>query len=121
MVSLLLQPETLEEAVAAWTKSRPCDEIAHVLQDAGIPFGKVSEIPEVVESEQIKAREMMLDVDHPVLGTLRLPGIPIKMDASPGSVRKAPPLVGEDNDLVYGQLLGRSEEEIARLRSLGVI
>ncbi|MGV9887110.1 CaiB/BaiF CoA transferase family protein [Streptomyces sp. NPDC003395] len=113
--------EELEEAVAAWTKSRPCDEIAHVLQEAGIPFGKVSDIPEVVDSEQIRAREMMLDVEHPVLGTLRLPGIPIKMNGSPGSVRKAPPLVGEDNDHVYGELLGRSEEEIARLKSLGVI
>ncbi|MEV5440548.1 CoA transferase [Streptomyces sp. NPDC052682] len=113
--------EELEEAVAAWTKSRTCEEIAQTLGAAGIPFGKVSDIPEVVESEQIRAREMMLDVEHPALGTLRLPGIPIKMTASPGSVRKAPPLVGEDNEHVYGRLLGRSPQEIARLKSLGVI
>jgi crotonobetainyl-CoA:carnitine CoA-transferase CaiB-like acyl-CoA transferase len=113
--------EELEDAVASWTKSRTCEEVADILGEAGIPCGKISEISEVVGSPQITAREMMLDVEHPKLGHLKLPGIPIKLSESPGSVRKAPPLVGEDNDHVYGEILGLSRAEITRLRSEGAI
>jgi crotonobetainyl-CoA:carnitine CoA-transferase CaiB-like acyl-CoA transferase len=50
-----------------------------------------------------------------------LPGIPVKLSASPGSVRKAPPLVGEDTEDVYRELLGLDEEEIAQLREAGAL
>lgn len=111
----------LEEEVTRWTGTRSCAEIAAVLEAAGVPFGKVSSVAEVVESPQTAAREMMVEVEHPTVGTLRLPGIPIKMDRSPGQIRKAPPLVGEDNDYVYGEMLGLRADEIAELRSDGVI
>ncbi|MEU6719034.1 CoA transferase [Nonomuraea sp. NPDC046802] len=113
--------EELEKAVTEWTSTRSCDEIAETLTAAGIPYGKVAEIPEVVESPQVAARDMLLDVEHPTLGTLKLPGIPIKLSGSPGAVRKPPPLVGEDNAYVYGELLGLDEAEIDRLRTEGAI
>jgi crotonobetainyl-CoA:carnitine CoA-transferase CaiB-like acyl-CoA transferase len=113
--------DELEQAVAEWTSARTCAEITDALGDTGIPFGKIATVDEVVESPQIAAREMMLDVEHPTLGTLRIPGIPIKMGATPGSVRKAPPTVGEDNEVVYGDLLGLSSDDIAKLREAGVI
>lgn len=113
--------EELEDAVTAWCKGRSCEEIAEVLTEAGVPFGKVSEIGEVVESGQIAARDMMIDVEHPSLGTLRLPGVPIKMTRSPAAVRKAPPLVGEDNAYVFSELLQLTPEQVARLRADGAI
>jgi crotonobetainyl-CoA:carnitine CoA-transferase CaiB-like acyl-CoA transferase len=64
---------------------------------------------------------MMIDVVHPTLGALKLPGIPVKLSESPGEVRKAPPLVGEDNDAVYRDLLGFSAERIAQLKADGAI
>ncbi|MFB9839810.1 CaiB/BaiF CoA transferase family protein [Actinoallomurus acaciae] len=111
----------LEEEVAAWTGRHDCAHITGALAEAGVPCGKVAQIPEVVESEQIAAREMMLDVEHPELGPLRLPGIPIKMGGTPGTVRKAPPRVGEDNDHVYRDLLGLSEQEIEKLADDGAL
>jgi crotonobetainyl-CoA:carnitine CoA-transferase CaiB-like acyl-CoA transferase len=113
--------EVLEEAITEWTRQHDCDQIAKVLGEAGIPFGKVCDIPEVVESPQIAAREMLADVEHPMLGRLRLPGIPIKLGRSPGSIRKSPPLVGEDNDYVYRDLLGLSSAEIDQLRTDGAL
>lgn len=113
--------EELEAAVASWTKTRSCADITHALGDAGIPFGKVSEVEEVVNSPQIAARNMFVAVEHPTLGTLNLPGIPIKLSESPGSIRKAPPLVGEDNLFVYREVLGLDEAEVQRLRDDGVI
>lgn len=111
----------LEEAVAAWALPRSCEEIAAVLEDAGIPFSKVETVADVAASPQIAAREMVVDSEHPTLGTLRLPGNPVKMDKSPPTVRKAPPRVGEDNEHVYRTILGLSDVELKALSESGAI
>jgi len=113
--------EEIEAIVSAWTRERSVDELSEVLAEAGIPFGKVAEVADVVASPQIAAREMLVEVEHPTLGPLTLPGIPIKLSATPGSIRKAPPLVGEDNDRVYRDIVGLDDEELARLRAKGTI
>jgi len=62
-----------------------------------------------------------VEVEHPTLGPLVVGGLPVKLGATPGSVRKAPPTAGEDNDRIYGELLGFSPAEIAGLRASGAI
>lgn len=113
--------EELDRLVTDWTSSHTCAELEAVLTDAGVPNTKAHSVAEAVESEQVRAREMLVDVPHPELGTLKLPGIPIKLSATPGTVRKAPPLVGEDNADVYGELLGLDSDEIEGLRTSGAI
>lgn len=113
--------DAIETEVAAWIGQHTIEEVGEALTAAGIPWGPVATIPDIVASPQIRAREMLIDVEHPTLGTLTLPGIPIKLSASPGSVRKAPPLVGEDTDEVYKELLGLDEQELVALRAEGVI
>jgi crotonobetainyl-CoA:carnitine CoA-transferase CaiB-like acyl-CoA transferase len=113
--------EELEAAVSAWTGPQSVAEVSDALASAGIPFGPVAEVAEVVASPQIAAREMLVAIEHPTLGSLLVSGIPVKLSATPGSVRKAPPMVGEDNDRIYGSVLGFSPTEIAELRSGGAI
>jgi crotonobetainyl-CoA:carnitine CoA-transferase CaiB-like acyl-CoA transferase len=113
--------ETLEAIVGEWIGARSLEEVGSVLTKAGIPWGPVSTIADVVSSPQIAAREMMLDVEHPSLGALKLPGIPVKLSESPGELRKAPPLVGEDNERIYGEMLGFTQERIAELKADGAI
>ncbi|NUU08453.1 CoA transferase [Leifsonia sp. C5G2] len=113
--------DLLEGAVADWARTRTRDEIAEALRGAGVPYAPVASIAEVAASPQIAAREMVQEVEHPTLGTLRLPGSPIKLSETPPTIRKAPPLAGEDNDFVYGGILGMSPAEIARLYEDGAI
>lgn len=113
--------DELEAAVAEWTQRHTCDEVAEALGEAAIPFGKVVDIAEAVRSSQLSARDMLASVEHPMLGELKLPGIPIKMSKTPGTIRKAPPTVGEDNDHVYKELLGFDDDELERLRAAGAI
>lgn len=113
--------EAIEPIVAEWVAGRTADEVGQALTAVGIPWGRVATIGEVVASPQIAAREMLVDVEHPTLGILTVPGIPIKLDATPGSIRKAPPLVGEDTEVVYRDVLGLDAEEIDRLREVGAI
>ncbi|MBI3968189.1 MAG: CoA transferase, partial [Chloroflexi bacterium] len=70
---------------------------------------------------QVSEREMIVEVEHPVVGRYPVPGVPIKLSATPGSVRAPAPLVGEHNDEVYGEILGRSPAELAFLREAGII
>lgn len=113
--------EELEQAVTDWSTRHTCQEITETLGETGIPFAEVATVEDVVTSPQIVAREMMVDVEHPTLGSLCVPGIPIKLGATPGTIRKAPPTVGEDNEQIYRGLLGRSAEDLTRLRADGVI
>jgi crotonobetainyl-CoA:carnitine CoA-transferase CaiB-like acyl-CoA transferase len=111
----------LETAVSAWSRQRSLTEVAETLGNAGVPFGPVASLADVVASPQVRSRDMLVEVEHPALGPLVVQGIPVKLSDTPGSVRKAPPIAGEDNDRVYGELLGLSAEEIAELSETGAI
>jgi crotonobetainyl-CoA:carnitine CoA-transferase CaiB-like acyl-CoA transferase len=111
----------LEAAVSTWTTARTLTEISAALGEAGVPFGAVSAMADAVASAQIAAREMLVEVEHPTIGAITLTGLPVKLSATPGSIRRAPPMVGEDNDAIYGGLLGFSSAEIAELRASGAI
>ncbi|MFL5669306.1 MAG: CaiB/BaiF CoA transferase family protein [Chloroflexota bacterium] len=111
----------LESVVAGWTATRTVAEVSDALEGAGVPFGLVDDVAGAARSPQLAAREMLIQIEHPVLGPLTVTGIPAKLTRTPGSVRKAPPTVGEDNDHVYGTILGMTSTEIDVLRSSGAI
>jgi crotonobetainyl-CoA:carnitine CoA-transferase CaiB-like acyl-CoA transferase len=117
----MLAADELEAVVSAWMESRTVFEASRVLADAGIPFGPVASVADAVASPQIVAREMLVAIEHPTLGPVVVTGLPVKLSATPGAVRKAPPGIGEDNDRIFGALLGMSPVEIAELRSSGAI
>ncbi|HYI23721.1 MAG TPA: CoA transferase [Candidatus Limnocylindrales bacterium] len=90
------------------------------LSEAGVPCGPVNDVLGAFEQPQARAREMRVSVEHPTLGPVEQIGIPIKLSATPASIRTAPPLLGEHSADVLADL-GYSEEEIAALRATGAI
>ena len=74
---------------------------------------------ELVDDEQLKAKEYFVKTDHPVMGSVSYPGAPFRLSETPFRIGKAP-LLGEDNEVVYGGL-GFSKEEIVTLREQGII
>jgi CoA:oxalate CoA-transferase len=116
----MVNQEAIERIVGEWTAAGTVEEAGERLSEEGIPWGPVATLPDVCSMPQIAAREMLVSVDHPSLGELRLPGVPIKLGASPGSVRTPPPGVGQDNEEVLVQL-GYADEEIAALRDSGAV
>ncbi len=113
--------ETLEAIIQDWTEGLGRADIAARLDAVGVPYAQVASVREVAGSPQIAARGMIVEAEHPVHGTIRMPGNPIHMEKTPPTVRKAPPSVGEDNDHVYRDILGFDENEVARLRAEGAI
>lgn len=117
----LANVEALEAAIAAWTATRTREEIEGALAAAGVPCSAVAGIDEVVASPQLRARDMFVEVAHSVLGRAVLTGIPIKLDGTPGTIRRGPPVAGEDNARIYGELLGLDADALASLSASGAI
>jgi formyl-CoA transferase/CoA:oxalate CoA-transferase len=90
------------------------------LEAAEIPCGPIQGILEALESEQAQAREMTVEVEHPLLGSLRQVGVPFKLAATPATIRSAPPLLGEHSEEILAEL-GYEPAAIERLRADGVI
>lgn len=92
-----------------------------LLGDAGIPCAPVQTIDQVFGSPQVHHREMLVQVQHPTAGTLPMAGLPVKLSATPASIRLAPPLLGQHSEEVLQTWLGMDEDAVANLKSAGVI
>jgi crotonobetainyl-CoA:carnitine CoA-transferase CaiB-like acyl-CoA transferase len=97
---------------------RSTGEWLAALDAADVPAGPVRALDAVFAEPGIAARDMVVTVDHPTIGELRLPGIPYKLSATPGSIRRPPPLLGEHTDEVLAAL-GYTPDEISTLRETG--
>jgi crotonobetainyl-CoA:carnitine CoA-transferase CaiB-like acyl-CoA transferase len=87
------------------------------LQGAGIPAGAVRPISEALESDDVRARDMIQEVQHPTAGALRLIASPLRLSGTPVAPPSPPPLLGQHTDAVLGHLLGLDAGEIAALRA----
>jgi len=106
----------IEERLQAHTS----EEWEQILNEHGIPCGPIYRMDQALEHPQVRHRQMVVELPHPQLGTVRLLGLPVKFSATPGAIRRAPPLLGEHTDEVLREI-GLSEADLARLRANGVI
>ena len=99
------------------------DDVAHWVERinaAGVPCGPVLDVAQVFADPQVLARQMLVQLPHPEVGTFKTTGLPIKLSSNPGRIDRRPPLLGEHTDEVLREC-GVAGEEIARLRAAGVI
>lgn len=113
--------ETLVPLLEAVFRTRPVAEWLERLGRAGVPAGKIKSVGEVLESEHLRARGLLITVDHPVAGPLRMVGPPIRLHDTPGGPAGPPPRLGEHTEEVLTKLLGYGAEEVARLRAAGIV
>jgi crotonobetainyl-CoA:carnitine CoA-transferase CaiB-like acyl-CoA transferase len=113
--------DELEGRVTAWTSLRYGWEATGLLQAAGIPAFPVLDAREVAEDPHMTARHSYNELPHPEVGVRRHVGAAWRSPETPIGVRKAAPCMGEDNEYVVMQLLGRSREEYDRLAELRVV
>lgn len=114
--------EVLEETIAAWALTLPAAELMGALDAAGVVCGPINTIADIFADPHVQAREMLVDHDDPEVGPIKGPGVIPKFSRTPGSVRWTGPWQpGAHNREVFGELLGRSDTELERLREQGVL
>jgi crotonobetainyl-CoA:carnitine CoA-transferase CaiB-like acyl-CoA transferase len=111
----------LRPALAEWFRTQPREYWVGRLKAAGVPCAAVRELPEAFADPQLDAREMLAEVEHARLGMLRVLGLPVKCSSTPGSFRTGPPTLGQHTDAVLTTELGLDADEIACLRSRGIV
>jgi formyl-CoA transferase len=94
--------------------------VMETLGAAGIPAGAVFDTDELLNDAHLRKRGMFATTQHPVRGEVTIPGWPVKMSESHVPVKPAP-LLGQDNQAVWGDLLGCSAAEIEQLRAEAAI
>ncbi|WP_371366065.1 Acetyl-CoA:oxalate CoA-transferase [Sporomusa rhizae] len=97
------------------------DEWIAALDNAGIPCGPINTIDRVMNNEQIIARDMIVETDHPTAGKVKMAGVPIKMSETPGTIERPAPLLGQHTEEILSEVLGISSEEVAQLKAQNVL
>ena len=112
--------EELTEIMNQTFATRTTEDWVTTLEAANVPCGPIYDIGQVYADPQVKAREMEVEIDHPVAGRIKNIGVPVKLSDTPGSIRFAAPTLGQHTDEILGEL-GFSADEIAKMHESGAV
>ncbi|MEM8756104.1 MAG: CoA transferase, partial [Pseudomonadota bacterium] len=113
--------QELDDLINEWTKTIPLDALEAKMNEHGVPCGLIYKAEDMIEDEHFRARDAIVDVDHPDFGRMKMQNVAPKLSATPGAIRHVGPELGQHNDYVYGDVLKMSAERRAALAEKGVI
>jgi crotonobetainyl-CoA:carnitine CoA-transferase CaiB-like acyl-CoA transferase len=111
-LAALLEPVILQKTTQEWIDQ---------LRQNGLPCGPIQTVGQVCEDPQVIARDMIVSLDHPTAGPIRVTGVPIKLSDTPGEVHSAPPTLGQHTTEVLGDWLQINATEAKALHQEGVV
>jgi len=113
--SRLLNQDALDKLVGQWTANHSPSEVTEILQQAGVAAAPFLISREQYHDPHFKERKIFVEVNHPKSGREVFYGIPWKLSDTPGEVRASGPLLGQDNEYVFKELLGLSQGDFEHL------
>ena len=111
----------IDVLVSEWTSQRTAEDIFKALQENGVMAGVVQGIDDLFSDPQLAHRGIWAPVDHKVVGKHHAEGPPFAFSKTPFKIDKAFPCIGEDNEMVFKEFLGMSDEEYQKLETDGAI
>ncbi len=107
--------EEIGPRISEWMMAHTKEEIFRRGQALGVPIGTVKTAEDIINSEQLKERGFFKEVNHPVAGKIKYPGVPYIFSKTPGRLERPAPLLGEHNELIYCQRLGYTREDLKKM------
>jgi benzylsuccinate CoA-transferase BbsF subunit len=117
----LKNKKALDRLIEDWTKTCSAEEAMSLLQKNGVAAGVVQDARDLAKDPELKERGFFIELDHPEMGKTVSDATPVRLSDTPPSYSRPAPLPGQDNNYVYGQLLGLSEGEVNKLKKRGII
>ncbi|MCC7413763.1 MAG: CoA transferase [Gammaproteobacteria bacterium] len=111
----------LDDLIGTWTRTLSAAQLRQILNDNGVPNGKIYTAADIIEDAHYAAREAIIRMPHPAFRELRMQNTFPKLSDTPGRVRWCGPGLGEHNAEIFGELLGLDPGRIAALEQAGVI
>ncbi len=114
--------EELDGIIADWTRGQNPEVILDLMDVHGVPAGKIYKAKDMLEDPHFKARKAIVELNHEKHGKIPMQNVAPKLSATPGEVRWPGPLrLGQHNAEIYGELLGKSCEDLTTLKENGII
>ncbi|HLZ72186.1 MAG TPA: CoA transferase [Dehalococcoidia bacterium] len=113
--------DEINDAIAVFARGHEVAEIMQRLERADIPMTASYNVADLFADPHVAERDVLVDVEDPQLGPLRMQGVVPKLSQTPGRVRRPAPTLGQHNAEVFGGLLGIENEELAALKREGVV
>jgi formyl-CoA transferase len=113
--------QELDDLISDWTRTIDADRLEQLMDEFGIPSGKIYRTPEMLEDAHFRARQAIITTQHPQLGDLKMQNVAPKLSLTPGGVRSSAPDLGQHNAEIYGGLLGYDATRMAALNARGII
>jgi len=107
--------DELDRLITAWTVKHTHQEVTNMLQNVGVAAAPSLSNQEILSDPHFKKRKLAVEVMHPVMGKQVVLGAPWKFSETPAKVTKASPVMGENSEYVFGELLGMRDSEIKQL------
>lgn len=111
----------IKEIIEKWSTQLPSREVVDILLQNGVPATTINDLAQVIDDPHAKAREMFVEVEHPIAGKTLLNGPHIKFSDTKATVRSHAPLLGQNNYEIYNQFLGLDKAEVDAYAEKGVI
>lgn len=111
--------EDVVRLLAAIMPTRTTEEWLRILDEHRLWAGPVYTYADLAEDPHVVATGMITEVEHPEIGRLRMPDVPVAFSETPAGIRRAPPLLGEHTEAVLKEVIGLSDEAVAKLAAAG--
>ncbi len=119
-----LRCDNRKELIAILDKEmekKTAKEWCEIFEQHAIPYSPINNLQQICEDRHIAHRNMLVEIDQPVVGKMRICASPLKLSETPGEVYAPAPVLGQHSEQVLREVLGYSAEQIGQLKTEGVI
>jgi len=113
--------QELDAIISEWTRTLSVEKLEGLMEEYGIPSGKIYTAPDMLEDAHFKAREAIITTMHPTFGELKMQNVAPKLSKTPGNIRRPGPELGQHNAEIYGEVLAMTAKQMAELEKKGII